>query len=104
MLRFAAYAWEKGNAKQVAYRARDGHIHELVVVRGGSWTHNNLTGDPRFGLTGVPRPDPDTGFAGYEWDAGGTKQVVYTTSDGHIQELSASVDRGWGHTDLTIKA
>jgi hypothetical protein len=49
MLRIATYAWEKGGTKQVVYRAADGHIHELFVAVGGSWSHADLTQ-----MTGAP--------------------------------------------------
>jgi len=103
MLRFAAYAWEKAGTKQVIYRAADGNIHELFVPVGGSWDKANLTGDPRF-VPQAPQPAADTGFAGYEWDAGSSKQVVYITPDGHIHELFVLVGGRWDHADLTTKA
>ena len=96
MLRTAAYAWEKGGTKQVVYRAADGHIHELFVPVGGSWSHADLTQ-----ITGAPQPDPDSAFAGYEWEAGGSKQVVYVTPNGHIHELFVPVGGSWSHADLT---
>jgi hypothetical protein len=96
MLRTVAYAWEKGGTKQVVYRAADGHIHELFVSVGRSWMHADLTQ-----LTRAPLPDADSAFAGYQWDAGGTKQVVYITSDDHIHELFVAVGGSWSHADLT---
>src|SRR5262249_4750499 len=96
MLRIAAYVWEKGGTKQVVYRAADGHIHELFVSVGGSWSHADLTQ-----MTRAPQPAPDTAFAGYEWEAGSSKQVVYITADGHIHELVVSVGGSWSHEDLT---
>jgi len=38
---------------------------------------------------------------GYAWEVGGTKQVVYTTQDGHLHELSVVVGGSWFHADLT---
>jgi hypothetical protein len=96
MRRIATYAWEKGGTKQVVYRAADGHIHELFVAVGGSWSHADLTR-----MTGAPQPAPDTAFAGYEWEAGGSKQVVYLTADGHIHELFVAMGGSWSHADLT---
>jgi hypothetical protein len=97
MLRFAAYAWEKGGSKQVVYRAADGDIHELFVPVGGSWDKINLTGSPNF----FPQPAADTGFAGYEWEAGSSKQVVYIAPDGRIHELFVSVGGSWHFANLT---
>ena len=36
------YSWEAGQSKQVVY-LKNGHIHELSVVKGGAWQHADLT-------------------------------------------------------------
>ena len=93
---YACFAWKAGGSKQVVYLTADGHIHELFVSVGGSWSHADLTQ-----ITGAPLPQPDTAFTGYEWEAGGTKQVVFLTANGHIHELFVSVEGSWSHADLT---
>jgi len=96
MLRIAAYAWEKGRTKQVVYRAADGHIHELFVPVGDSWSHADL-----IQMTGAPSPDFASAYACFGWKAAGTKQVVYLTADGHLHELFVPVGGSWSHADLT---
>ena len=92
----ATYSWEAGGSKQVVYVTGDGHIHELSVSVGGGWNHADLTA-----LTGAPSAAAGSPIAAYGWEAGGSKQVVYVTDDGHIHELSVSVGGGWNHADLT---
>jgi hypothetical protein len=91
----AAYAWESGGSKQVVYMTADGHIHELFVTVGHSWAHADLTQ-----ITGGP-PAAGSNLVGYAWEVGESKQVVYTTADGHIHELYVSIGKNWGHADLT---
>jgi hypothetical protein len=89
-----AYAWEAGGSKQVVCKdRRDSHIFELYTW-GGTWRSVDLTE-----LTGAPTPISSQ-VLGYSWEAGKSKQVVYTTRDGHIQELSVGLDGGWQHKDL----
>jgi hypothetical protein len=83
---FAAYAWPDGGTKQVAFLGSGCHIHELYVGVGGSWKHADLTQ-----LAGAPDPDTSGYFSGYSWKAGKSKQVVYTTGDGHVHELYVQV-------------
>jgi hypothetical protein len=96
MRRIAAYAWEKIASKQVVFMAPDGHIHELFVLFGGTWQHADLTQ-----LTGAPPPASDSAFAGYEWTAGGSKQVAFVTESGHFHELFVSTGTNWNHADLS---
>jgi hypothetical protein len=91
----AAYAWEGGNTKQVVYAGEDGHIHELVSGVDGSWKHADLMAE-----TGAPLAG-DAALAGYAWEGGNTKQVVYTGSDGNVYELVFRQDSRWSFTDLT---
>jgi hypothetical protein len=89
-------AWTHINSKQVDYIGADGHIYELYVVLGSDWTPADLTS-----LT-IDAPTPDgTVLAGYYWGAGNSKQVVYTTADGHIHELYRIGGNPWAHLDLT---
>ncbi len=92
---YAAYAWPSGGTKQVAYLGSGGHVHELYVGVGGSWKHANLTA-----IAGGPEPDVSGFFSGYSWEAGKSKQVVYTTNDGHVHELYVGVGGSWKHAVL----
>ena len=93
--RIVGYGWEAGRSKQVVYTASDSHIHELFIAVGGKWGHADLTT-----LTGAPSAKASVA-SGYGWEAGRSKQVLYTTSDGHIHELFVAVGGKWGHADLT---
>lgn len=95
----AGYGWNAGRAKQVAYATADGHIHELFVQVGGSWSHVDLTD-----ITGAPplaQPVFESPLVGYAWEAGRAKQVVYCTEDRHIHELFVIEGGSWNHVDLT---
>ncbi len=88
-------------AKRVAYRTVDGHIHELSVALGGSWSHADLSS-----LAGAPpAPRAPGGFMrAFACEAMRSKQVAYLTGDGHVHELSVAVGGGWSHADLTVIA
>jgi hypothetical protein len=91
----SGYGWERGGTKQVAYITGDDHVHELVVAVGGTWSDADLTkiASAPSGTTGI--------ISGYGWEKGGTKQVAYITSDGHIHELVVAVGGTWSDADLT---
>jgi hypothetical protein len=38
-----------GQSKQVVYGTNDGHIHELFVIKGGTWQYADL-----IAITGAP--------------------------------------------------
>jgi hypothetical protein len=93
-----AYSWETGRSKQVVYETTSGHIYELSVAVGGNWSHADLTA-----RAGAPPNAAGSPIAGYGWRAGASKQVVYVTDDGHIQELSVRVGADWTNADLTAR-
>jgi len=93
-LAIAGYAWKAHGTKQVVYTGSDSHLHELMVGVIGMWSYTDL-----MQLTGAPLAEGST-LAGYAWEAGGTKQVIYGSGDGHIHELVVGVGGNWGHTDL----
>jgi hypothetical protein len=88
------YSWETGRSKQVVYTTSDGHVHELSVTVGGAWQHADLTA-----ITGAPVGN--LMGDGYSWETGRSKQVLYRTDDGHLHELSVTVEGAWQHADLT---
>lgn len=90
------YEWPAGYTKQVAYVSQDHHIHEFCVGVEGRWQHTDLTMQ-----AGAPVAYSRF-LVGYEWPAGGTKQVAYLGPDNHIHELWVSVGGTWQHTDLTM--
>lgn len=91
----AGYAWEAGGTKQAIYIGSDRHIYELVADRSGTWTYADL-----MQLTGAPLA-AGSALAGYAWETGGTKQVVYVGLNRHVYELTYSAGGTWSHTDLT---
>jgi hypothetical protein len=91
----SAFAWETGKSQHVIYISGDGHIHELMMVLGSSWTHTDL-----IDRTEAPLAD-GSALVGYGWEKGGTKQVVYTGNNGNIYELVARTDNVWTYADLT---
>jgi hypothetical protein len=97
----AAYGWETGATKQVAYIATDGDIHELYFQVGGGWAEADLTQLARNVGFAAPQPRPGSPLAGYSWEIGSTKQVAYIAADGHIHELYVQVGGGWAEADLT---
>ena len=86
------YGWEAGQSKQIVFTTGDGHIHELYVnVGGAAWNHADLTA-----LAGAP--PASLVVNGYGWEAGQSKQIVFTTGDGHIHELYVNVGGARGIT------
>mgnify|MGYP001589059519 FL=1 len=96
------YSWSMGmgrskslkSSKQVTFKTADDHIHELYMIKGGTWQHADLTA-----ITGAP-PAASIKNA-YSWGAGQSKQVVYWTTDRHIHELYVVLGGTWQHADLT---
>ncbi len=88
------YAWPESGTKQVAYLGPEGHIHELCVSTGCAWQHADLSA-----LTGAPPAVQVT--AGYSWNAGRSKQIVFVGDDAHLHEISAEAGRPWQHADLS---
>ncbi len=91
----AGYAWSAERTKQVAYVDGQGHVIELFVAAGDPWHWVDLTE-----LTGAPLPSR-TALAGYDWTAGGTKQVAYVDGQGHVIELFVAAGNPWQWVDLT---
>jgi hypothetical protein len=90
----AGFAFEAQPSKQVVSRTMDGHIHELSLILGGSWSHADLTQ-----ITGAP-PATFIG-AGFALETQRSKQVIYVWPDGHIHELSVILGGSWSDADLT---
>jgi hypothetical protein len=78
------------------FTTADGHIHELSISRGVSWSHADLTQ-----ITAAPPASASYNVSGYSWDSGQSKQVVFRTEDAHIHELSIAEGTNWSHADLT---
>ena len=94
----AAYAWEANNTKHVVYVSGDEHIHELMSGVDGTWQHADLTD-----ATNASLADGES-LVAYTWNAGKTRQIVYTTNNGDIYELMSGQAGKWTFTDLTRAA
>jgi len=91
----AAYDWAKGKTKHVVYTSGDGHIHELMSGPDGGWRHTDL-----MATLDVPLSNGSS-LAAYTWEAGGTRQVVYTSTDGDVYELACGEDARWTFADVS---
>ena len=91
----AAYVWERGGTRQVVYTGNNGDVYELVCGQNAVWSFADLTG-----LTGAPLA-AGTALAGYAWETGGAKQVVYVDGNHHVYELRQALQGTWESTDLT---
>ena len=90
-----AYAWQAKSTRQVVYISGDGHLHELAAGAADRWSHIDLTY-----FSGAPVAD-GLALAGYAWETGGTKQVVYVGADRHVHEVMMDTRGTWVYTDLT---
>ena len=87
----------EGMARQIVYLTPDKHIHELSSDS-GSWQHADLTQ-----IADAPLALGHRGsFAGYGWGGGGSRQVAYVSTDGHIYELSFKLGDVWQVEDLSV--
>jgi hypothetical protein len=50
-------------------------------------------------LTSAPLPY-GTALAGFAWETGGTKQVVYVAENNHVQQLETDGSGAWTHRDM----
>lgn len=99
-----AYDWPSGHTKQVAYAnqgfghsaALRDHIQELYVGVGGRWQVADLTA-----ITNASPVVAYEGIVAYQWQAGGTKQVVYEGPSFSLQELYVGVGGDWQVANLS---
>jgi hypothetical protein len=94
----AGTSWQAGRTQQIAYAGSmndNGHIYELVMYQNHPWSLE----DPMQQPIGAA---PADGFSlvAFEWQAAGTKHLVYSGRDGHLHELSAGVTGPWRYSDL----
>jgi hypothetical protein len=93
------YQWTVGSSKQVTYLDDQYHLIELSVEKGKTWKKADPTQD-----TGAPAAVPGSALSGYQWVVGGSKQVAYFDSAGHVHELSVELGKNWSAADLTQEA
>jgi hypothetical protein len=90
----AGYAWEMRGTKQVVFVGSDGDLYELAAGTDNRWRYVDLTE-----IATAPLPT-GSALAGFAWETGEAKQVVYVGSDHHVHQL----EDGGGpriHTDLS---
>jgi len=93
----AAFAYETGGTKEIAYMGRDRHVYELMMDTNGTWSHTDLTQHMRA-------PDANNGvLVGHEWSSQFAKHIVYldTRENPHIHSLMLLHGNPWQHRDLT---
>lgn len=100
----AGYEWQTGNSQQVAYIGIDNHIHELYAGADNIWRYVDLTA--RVRARGVSAPDAssirrNSFIAGYSWEEGRSKQVLYFDDSGAIHELYCRAGGDWNWANLT---
>jgi hypothetical protein len=96
-LALVGFAWETGGTKQIVYTGNGGHLYELVAGAKSEsiWRFADITR-----LTSAPLL-ATAALAGFAWETGGTKQVVYVGADRHVHEVMREKHGAWTHTDLT---
>lgn len=95
----AGYTWPAGNTQQIAYVGpmdSNRHIYELVMLADHPWSIADIMEQTKA----APVADGEA-LVGYGWRTGGTKQIVYTSLDGHVHELSAGEVGAWRYVGLT---
>jgi hypothetical protein len=88
----------EGPVARVVYRTTDGHIEELNANGGRGWVHTDLTQRSRAALAASAPFGYTTNLTGQ----GPVARVVYTTTDGHIQELNTDGSHDWIPADLNF--
>jgi hypothetical protein len=82
---------------RVVYRGSDGHIHEIRLPAGHSWTTTDLSGDAE----GAPAAGDPRAYTTF-FDR--TARVLYRTDVGDIGELSMSSGMPWTYDNLMQQA
>lgn len=89
-----AYVSDDTQVARVTYRGDDGHVHELFLAPGLSWTHYDLS-------EAVDAPAAVGAPFGYYTPAGSTSRVLFRSADGHLHEIYLPQGQAWQHYDLT---
>jgi hypothetical protein len=88
---------DQSPAARVVYRTGSGHIEELALPSGGSWSAVDLTA-----LTGAPiAANTPFGFTTSLTGQGPAARVVYRTAGRRIEELALPSGGAWQADDLT---
>jgi len=97
----AGYQTSFNYQQHVIFSSSDNHVHELIYDNAwnpdNAWHHNDLTN-----LAGAPNAVGATRLAGYQTSFKNQHHVIFTSADGHIQELY--YDSAWHDNDLTLLA
>ena len=94
----SGYTWAGDGGQHVVYRDDEGDIHELFLLSGSVWSHNNLTGAAAGAVAAAGDP------MGYTWAGDGGQHVVYRGVDDHIHELFMQPGQPWKPNNLTAAA
>ncbi|MFL5690385.1 MAG: hypothetical protein ACJ795_01140 [Ktedonobacteraceae bacterium] len=85
----SGYVWQIGETKQVVSIGEDGDIYELAAGADKQWSLTDLTA-----ATSAPLAAGST-LAGFAWETGRSKQVVYVGGDHHVHELTLKPKSVW---------
>lgn len=89
------YDWLDTGSQQLVYIDQFKHVEELSSADGMLWTATDVTK-----LTGSPVSN-GIALAAFSWTKVANKEIVYTSKNRHIVEISSTADGLWQSVDLT---
>jgi hypothetical protein len=92
---YAAYGLSGSPSTQIAYVPNGGHLYELTDV-GGTWQSMDLNA-----MTNAPQRQ---GRFWTAYSSGSLQQIVYTTADGNLHEISSELDLHFQHKDISAES
>ncbi|GCE20981.1 hypothetical protein [Dictyobacter kobayashii] len=93
-----AYEWRVTGSIIIDYIDNQKNIQELSRSLATVWAVSNLTN-----LSNRP-PASGQSLAGYDWEQGDLRVLIYVDENKHLQELSLPPYDRWQGTDLTLQA
>jgi uncharacterized protein (DUF2147 family) len=87
--------WGSDSSQHVNFISADGHVHELYIHPGASWTCNDLTAAAKGTPAAAPRSDSNgrshttargSSLHGY-WGSDSSQHVNFISADGRVHEL-----------------
>ena len=97
----AGFAFEAGHSKHVVFQHESSRVYELLVPEGGTWWFQEATTELPQSPGGISPIDVKGVYA---WESGQSRQIVFQSTDGHIQELIHPVAGSWTPADRSAAA